>query len=262
LTRLLVVEDDAAVRSTLVTFLELEGYAVDAAASTHEALQRLSETAYPIILSDIYLDERTGLDVLEAARQANPACAVILMTARGTMETVLSATTVATFLAGSSAFRFVESTVFLLAAMAVGIGLGAVFTGSPASLLSVVLILGLLVASHLPIGILGAALSMKTKLGDPVAQIFSWLTQLLSGILYPLNIVPLWLRPFTLFTPLTYSLDAARRCLINGDSLLQPAVYWNIVYLLLYVVISFPIALYAFKRSFESVRRDGELGHY
>jgi len=92
LTRLLVVEDDAAVRSTLVTFLELEGYAVDAAASTHEALQRLSETAYPVVLSDIYLDERTGLDVLEAARQANPACAVILMTARGTMETVMAAT--------------------------------------------------------------------------------------------------------------------------------------------------------------------------
>ena len=92
MTRLLVVEDDPGVRSTLVTFLELEGYAVEAVASTHEALQRLSETAYPIVISDIYLDERTGLDVLEAARQANPACAVILMTARGTMETVMAAT--------------------------------------------------------------------------------------------------------------------------------------------------------------------------
>jgi ABC-2 type transport system permease protein len=181
---------------------------------------------------------------------------------RGTMESVLSATTVATFLTGSSAFRFIESTVFLLAAMAVGVGLGAVFTGDPSSLLSVVVILGLLVASHLPIGILGAALSMKTKLGDPVAQIFSWLTQLLSGILYPLNIIPPWLRPFTLFTPLTYSLDAARRCLINGENLLHPAVYWNVFYLLLYVMVSLPISLYAFGRSFESVRRDGELGHY
>ncbi len=92
MTRLLIVEDDAAVRGTLVTFLELEGYAVDAVASTYEALQRLGETAYPIVLSDIYLDERTGLDVLEAARKANPAGSVILMTARGTMETVMAAT--------------------------------------------------------------------------------------------------------------------------------------------------------------------------
>jgi DNA-binding NtrC family response regulator len=47
---------------------------------------------YPIVITDIYLDERTGLDVLEAARRARPDCAVIMMTARGTMETVMAAT--------------------------------------------------------------------------------------------------------------------------------------------------------------------------
>ncbi|MCC6857115.1 MAG: sigma-54-dependent Fis family transcriptional regulator [Bryobacterales bacterium] len=90
--RLLVVEDDAGVRMTLTTFLELEGYQVDAVASTEEALNRLNSSVYPIVISDIYLDHRTGLDVLEAARQKNPKCAVILMTARGTMETVMAAT--------------------------------------------------------------------------------------------------------------------------------------------------------------------------
>jgi DNA-binding NtrC family response regulator len=90
--RLLVVEDDAGVRTTIVTFLELEGYQVDAVSSTREALTRLKENRYPIVISDIYLDERTGLDVLEAARTGNPGCAVILMSARGTMETVMAAT--------------------------------------------------------------------------------------------------------------------------------------------------------------------------
>jgi DNA-binding NtrC family response regulator len=90
--RLLVVEDDASVRSTITTFLELEGYAVDAVSSTREALERLRDDAYPIVISDIYVDERTGLDVLETARKKNPNCAVILMTARGTMETVMQAT--------------------------------------------------------------------------------------------------------------------------------------------------------------------------
>ena len=68
LERLLVVEDDAGVRTTIVTFLELEGYAVDAVSSTREALARLEAQPYPIVISDIYLDERTGLDVLDAAR--------------------------------------------------------------------------------------------------------------------------------------------------------------------------------------------------
>ena len=92
MNRLLIVEDDPSVRNTMVTFLELEGYAVDAVASTREALQRLGAEPYPIVISDIYLDERTGLDVLEAARKTNPDCAVILMTGRGTMETVMAAT--------------------------------------------------------------------------------------------------------------------------------------------------------------------------
>jgi len=90
--RLLIVEDDAGVRTTIVNFLELEGYAVDAASSTDEALERLKQQAYPIVISDIYIDARTGLDVLEAARRKDPSCSVILMTARGTMETVMAAT--------------------------------------------------------------------------------------------------------------------------------------------------------------------------
>src|ERR1051326_9086600 len=90
--KLLIVEDDSGIRDTMATFLEMEGYAVDAVSSTGEALQRIGEQSYPIVISDIYIDQRTGLDVLEAARQKDPRCAVILMTARGTMETVMAAT--------------------------------------------------------------------------------------------------------------------------------------------------------------------------
>ena len=89
---LLLVEDDAAVRSTVVTFLELEGYTVDAVASTRDAIKMLGAKAYPIIVSDIYIDERTGLDVLDAAKRANAQCAVVLMSGRGSIETVMKAT--------------------------------------------------------------------------------------------------------------------------------------------------------------------------
>jgi DNA-binding NtrC family response regulator len=87
-----VVEDDSSVRNTVVTFLELEGYTVDAVSSTKEALERLRSASYPIVVSDIYLDDKTGLDVLAAAKGNNPSCAVILMTGRGTMDTVMRAT--------------------------------------------------------------------------------------------------------------------------------------------------------------------------
>src|SRR4051812_15890106 len=90
--KLLLVEDDPALQLTIQTALEEKGYAVDAVSTTGEALERLTDSAYPIGISDIYIDERTGLDVLDAAKRKDPRCSVILMTGRGTMETVMAAT--------------------------------------------------------------------------------------------------------------------------------------------------------------------------
>jgi len=91
--KLLLVEDDPALQFTIQTALEEKGYAVDAVSTTGDAIERLNGgEGYPIVVSDIYVDERTGLDVLEAARLRDPLCAVILMTGRGTMETVMAAT--------------------------------------------------------------------------------------------------------------------------------------------------------------------------
>lgn len=92
MTPLLLVEDDPSVRSMLSTFLELEGYAVEAVSSTREALERLSRRSYPLVVSDIYIDNRTGIDILHAARESSPETKVILMSARGSMETVMAAT--------------------------------------------------------------------------------------------------------------------------------------------------------------------------
>ena len=90
--RILFVEDDPSVVTTFVTGLEAEGYPTEAVTSTSEALTLLANENYPIVVTDIYLDERTGLDVLRAARDYNPGCAVIIITGQGTIETVMEAT--------------------------------------------------------------------------------------------------------------------------------------------------------------------------
>jgi two-component system, NtrC family, response regulator HydG len=90
--KLLLVEDDPSLQFTILTALEEKGYSVDAVSTTGEAIERLSDGEYPIVISDIYVDERTGLDVLDAAKRNDPNCSVILMTGRGTIETVMAAT--------------------------------------------------------------------------------------------------------------------------------------------------------------------------
>ena len=90
--KILLVEDDPALQFTILTALEEKGYAVDGVSTTAEAIERLGGDAYPIVVSDIYIDEHTGLDILDAAKRKDPLCSVILMTGRGTVETVMAAT--------------------------------------------------------------------------------------------------------------------------------------------------------------------------
>jgi DNA-binding NtrC family response regulator len=90
--KILLVEDDPALQFTIQTALEEKGYAVDGVSTTAEAIDRLGSDAYPIVVSDIYIDEHTGLDILDAAKRKDPLCSVILMTGRGTIETVMAAT--------------------------------------------------------------------------------------------------------------------------------------------------------------------------
>ena len=78
--KILLVEDDPALQFTVQTGLEMEGHSVEAVSTTSEAIERLTGGGYPIVISDIYIDERTGLDVLDAAKRTDPDCAVILMT--------------------------------------------------------------------------------------------------------------------------------------------------------------------------------------
>jgi DNA-binding NtrC family response regulator len=92
MSRLLLVEDDPALQFTIQTALEAEGHEVDAVSTTGDAIERLGAAAYPIVISDIYIDERTGLDILDAARRRDPLCSVILMTGRGSIETAVAAT--------------------------------------------------------------------------------------------------------------------------------------------------------------------------
>jgi DNA-binding NtrC family response regulator len=88
---ILVVDDDESIASTVAVFLSSHGYEVTVAMEGAEALERIREGDFPVIISDIYLDQVSGLDILREARRRNPDVAVILMTARGSVGTTVEA---------------------------------------------------------------------------------------------------------------------------------------------------------------------------
>jgi len=78
--RVLLVDDDPASRLTLKTVLEASGYSVDSAASAAEAVGKLDEGQYELVLSDLQMESpHAGLKVLEHAKMMDykPATAII-----------------------------------------------------------------------------------------------------------------------------------------------------------------------------------------
>ena len=89
--KILVVDDDTAMRELMALALSKEGYEVETAATSTAALELITPDAFDLMVTDIYLGDGTGLDLLERCHSICPAARVILVTAHGTVETAASA---------------------------------------------------------------------------------------------------------------------------------------------------------------------------
>lgn len=81
--RVLVIEDDAAIRRGVVDALEASGYTTLEAARGDTGLAAAVRDAYDLLLLDLVLPGRDGLSVLEELRRVRPTTPVIILTARG-----------------------------------------------------------------------------------------------------------------------------------------------------------------------------------
>lgn len=89
--RVLIVDDEAHVRSALVRSLVLRGYCADEAASGHEALEMLESTAYDAMVLDIRMPDMSGVAVMQQAYQIWPDLSIIILTGYATLETAIAA---------------------------------------------------------------------------------------------------------------------------------------------------------------------------
>jgi DNA-binding response OmpR family regulator len=84
--RILVIEDERKVARALREGLEVEGYEVSAAADGEEGFQLASRSPFDLVLLDLALPRRDGIDVLTALRKRNVVTPVFILTARDTVE--------------------------------------------------------------------------------------------------------------------------------------------------------------------------------
>ena len=81
--RILVVEDDSAIRQGLVDALQFAGYEVLQAGNGNDGMTQCRRATFDLLLLDLILPGHSGFEILEAVHEARPTLPVIILTARG-----------------------------------------------------------------------------------------------------------------------------------------------------------------------------------
>ena len=90
--KILVIDDEAGIRSSLKGILEDEGYKVKTASSGEKALTVLKSEPFDLIFLDIWLPEMNGIEVLENIKAGDESIHVIMITGHGSVESAVKAT--------------------------------------------------------------------------------------------------------------------------------------------------------------------------
>jgi ABC-2 type transport system permease protein len=153
---------------------------------------------------------------------------------------------------GAAALR---SAVYLIAASLL---LGLEF--SRANWLTLALGLPLILAAFSGLGLLAAGTTMLVRRLNPVAMIIGSLSFFLSGVLYPVTVLPDWLRMVGRLLPLTHTLVVLRGALLIGAS--PRALGDSFVALAIFAGLLAPAGVAVFAFALRRARIDGSLSHY
>jgi DNA-binding NtrC family response regulator len=89
--RILVVDDEADIRESLETLLLMEGYAVETAENATEGLRAIESRQYDLVLLDLMMPDRSGMDVLRDVRERDRETPIFMITAYGSTQVAVDA---------------------------------------------------------------------------------------------------------------------------------------------------------------------------
>jgi two-component system nitrogen regulation response regulator NtrX len=104
--KILIVDDESGIRESLSALLRDEGYDAEALSSGEECLGILAERTFDLVLLDVWLPKRDGLEVLERIQSQDGAPMVVMISGHGNIETAVRATKL-------GAFDFIEKPLSL-----------------------------------------------------------------------------------------------------------------------------------------------------
>lgn len=178
----------------------------------------------------------------------------------GTLEALLvTPASIPTVLFGSSLY----SLLFQVFRTALHLGVALAFFGLA---LGRVNIPGLLAAGvltilcFLSVGILSASFILVYKTGNPFAWIFGTVSGLFGGVVFPVSLLPPWIRWISRLLPVTYALNGVRKSLLASATFAE--ILPDIAALAVFAAVLLPLSLLAFRLAVRKAKKDGTLSHY
>jgi ABC-2 type transport system permease protein len=177
---------------------------------------------------------------------------------RGTLETYLvEPVPWALIPVAMNIWRSFTGAVLACVMVGIGITLGAPIETSAIPLALVVLFLGILACNAL--GSFAAAFIVLFKRGEPVVALYGLAAGVLGGALFPIEVLPPYVRWLSYLVPHSYVINAERQLLMADPPATSLSAGWSIAILVVFCAVTFAAGLFVFDRALRLARRLGIL---
>jgi ABC-2 type transport system permease protein len=177
---------------------------------------------------------------------------------RGTLETYLvEPVPWALIPIAMNVWRSITGSILACAMLACGFALGAPINLAAAPLALLVLFLG--IAACNAVGTLAACFLILFKRGEPVITLYGLAAGVLGGALFPISVLPGWIRWLSYLVPHSYVISAERQLLMSNPPAGGPSAGASIAILVAFCVVTFTVGLFLFDRSLNLARKWGIL---
>jgi ABC-2 type transport system permease protein len=100
---------------------------------------------------------------------------------------------------------------------------------------------------------------LYTERGSQMSYIVRAILLLVSGVYYPVSVLPGWMQPAARISPATYVLQGLRGALLNNEAIWSPDIWSNTWPLIITGIISVPLGIYIFRIAERYAKRTGKL---
>ncbi len=178
----------------------------------------------------------------------------------GTLEVLLfTKARLPVLIVGLSLYPFVRESLRMLVYIAGGfvvLGLAV----DTVNVLPAITVFFLFLIVMLSMGLMAASFTLVFKQGDPITLLLVTGSGFLSGVVYPVDVLPFWLQRIAQALPQTHAIEAMRLSVLSNASFSD--IGTQLIVLGVFAILMFPLALLGFSAAMDQARSEGSLAHF